>query len=211
MESIDMVIFIIYNIYLKINCYVINNIMCFICSDKVPIEKKIAQLKEIIDLPDDEKNTKFDDFNTTSVFSLLYSCSGMYGEEAKELSIKILREFVKWMRDNKQLLYLPKSGLEVMFHPILIEKTVDWCEEQDLNVEKHEMLDKLRNKFNELNEGLKKSDLTYRVMDKYYSNIYMVNKDKVNNVSFNIKLFLIGSIIGGIVGIFFRRFIKDTF
>lgn len=103
--------------------------MCIICSENIPDENRKSQLTELYD--DTINNGKldaFNEFNTTSILILLYSCTGMHGEECKKLSLDVMRQFILWIRQNKRELYLPDSGLELMFHSKILEDVINWCE-----------------------------------------------------------------------------------
>ena len=183
--------------------------MCFKCSDNMPLEVINNYLKDKLELPENEKDEHFDHFDTTSVLIILYSCVGMYGNEAKILGIKVLREFVAWMRKNKYILYLPKTGLEAMYHPTLIEQTLDWCEtlqeydiKEDDKDERHKLLEQLFQKFNELNDELRKQNLHYYLVDKYFSEVIFTTKE--DNKTNMIRLFLIGSMIGIAAGTVYK-------
>lgn len=166
--------------------------MCIIYSESISLENRKKQLtnsyNEVID---NGKLEHFNDFNTTSVLFLLYSSTGMHGEECKSLSIPILRKFIEWIRNNKWELYLPESGLEAMFHSKVLEDVVDWCESYNYEESKNDVhstpdnwpteshfsnkaeairfenYKPLLNKLKEADDNLKKNDLVY-----YIKNIF---------------------------------------
>ena len=92
-------------------------------------ETKIIQL---VDLHNDVvTNGKFDvfhHFNNTSVLFLLYSCSGIYGEDYKKLSLDVMKQLILWTKKNKWELYLSTSSSELKFHSKILEDAVNLCE-----------------------------------------------------------------------------------
>lgn len=182
------------------------------CSDGMSNDTRLSQLKKIFE----DEHSSFDKFNTTSVFSVLYSCTGMYGDEIKAISIEVLRHYVNWLNKNNLIFYMPKTGLEIMFHPTLIEKIVDWCEKlppnevKDDNIdEKHKILNELSKKFRELEAELK-SNNSNNLIDKYriyYGRRYIINS---SNMSIFVKSCIAGIFIG-ITGIFFKFYYKKVF
>ncbi len=93
--------------------------MCILCSSKISLEERIKQLKD---------DTDFNEFNTTSVQIILYSCIGMHGEEAKEIAIRLMKRFISWYQQNKPICYMPKNGLEPMYHPLVLARLVKFCD-----------------------------------------------------------------------------------
>jgi hypothetical protein len=95
--------------------------MCYLCTKNLSTEKVLLELTGAL------KNPEFDKYNTTSVQFLLYSYVGMHGEEAKTLSIQVMTNMVQWMKLNKYILYRPECGLENMYHPDVLARTLEWC------------------------------------------------------------------------------------
>jgi len=187
--------------------------MCFLCSDGISQDIRRLKMKNILE----DEDSSFDKFNTTSLYVILYSCTGMYGKEAKELGIKVLKNFVKWMNKNNKIYYLPKTGLEIMYHPDLIEEILNWCETLPINEtidndQKHKMMEELSKKFRELEVNFKSKDLNYFVLDKYnnkkqrlYYYRYLFKSDDYNRF---ITSVVIGGTIGFIGSIIYAKFIK---
>ncbi len=177
--------------------------MCYICSESIPMETRIGSFKHICAEMEKDKNI-FENFNTTSIFFLLFSCCGMYGKEAKTLSIKILNEFVIWASLNKPLYYLPKGGLEKMYHPLVIRKIVDYYESlpdlyidvEDMNEMnnkcKMEYLIHLETKFNEFEKEIEPELIINHTLDKIL--------DKKYNIKYNRLYILGGYLIGFLFG-----------
>lgn len=135
--------------------------MCILCSENMSLETRTAQIKELYD---DDNEDVFNEFNTTSVAFLFYSCTGMHGEDNKTKAIRILDRFVKWIRSNKTELYIPETGIEPMFHPKLIELVLEWCKTYEFNNQDvHIVYNDLNNKINEIDKKLKKENLIYFV------------------------------------------------
>ena len=110
--------------------------MCILCSEMISIQSRKNMLEEILN--SSNKNKEFNKFNTTSILFFLYSSTGMHGEECKLKSIIILREFIEWIRKNKNEFYIPESGIEVMYNSNLLEEVVNWCEHYKF-IEKEEI------------------------------------------------------------------------
>ncbi len=93
--------------------------MCYLCrfNLKLTPEQVIAQLKEPVD---------YDEFNTTSIGFILYSCVGMNGPEAKEVALDVLDKFITWVK-TKLPYYVPDTDIEPMLHPNVLVKLHKWC------------------------------------------------------------------------------------
>jgi hypothetical protein len=196
--------------------------MCVICSENISLETRKNQLTNLHNDVINNKLDVFNEFNTTSILFLLYSCNGMHDEECKKLSLDVMRQFILWIRKNKQELYLPDSGLELMFHSKILEDVINWCEtfpmdfwkevenksdenKSELNHEKYELL---LNKMEESHNNLKNNDLVYYIYKTYFDKVYLISKE--DDGKFMRNLFL-GSIFTGLVtGLAFRYLMSSS-
>lgn len=150
--------------------------MCVICSENISSETRKNQLEKLHnDIITDNRPEIFETFNTTSVLLLLYSCTGSHGDECKQMSIRIMRQFILWIRKTKTELYLPKSGIDVMFHSAILEEIVDCCDinsicptnKNDSSENRpeaiHEKLKPLFVKMEEAHNNLMNNDLVYYI------------------------------------------------
>lgn len=95
-------------------------------------------LKEIISFSKSKKNKIFLGWNTTSVQFIMYSAIGLHNKKIQEMGIQILRQYANWLYDTcRYALYLPKTGLEYMYKPLLLLKFADYCETLENLKEEH--------------------------------------------------------------------------
>ena len=123
--------------------------MCRLCKQNFTPEQTIAQLKESLVQLDRDPNF-FELWNTTSLAFVLYSAIGIDGTEARDLGLKLLGEFNNWVAIQPAY-YLPKTGVEPMLHPNVINKLYLWAENftNPLNLSRDELFDFLKRKINE--------------------------------------------------------------
>lgn len=195
--------------------------MCIICSESISYESRKNQLTELHnDVINNSKLEVFNEFNTTSVLFLLYSCTGMHGKECKKLSLDVMRQFILWIRKNKQELYLPDSGLELMFHSKILEEVINWCEsytfwqefenqsDENKSDPNHEKYTPLLNKMEEVHNNLKNNDLVYYIRKTYFDKVYLVSKEDDRKFMRNV---FIGSIVtGALAGLAFRYLVAPS-
>ncbi len=138
----------------------------------------IKQLDNIIQEP----IKSFDDFNTTSVITILYCSIGLFGLTCREKSFEIVDQFIDYLH-TKKLFYLPDSGFESMYHPELIKKVYWYAKNYDTDYSKldeqeykYDVLNYLADKFDESDKELNKK-LSYR-LNKYLSKPYFVSKEE---------------------------------
>lgn len=101
--------------------------MCLSCYNTCSVEDRKQYLNELVNLSDNDKFAKFERYNTSRVLYFLYNCLGLYGDECKQLGLKAARAFISWLA-TEPLYYLPENGYELLYHPDLLTKVVDWCE-----------------------------------------------------------------------------------
>jgi len=131
---------------------------------------RIKQMKELLEQNDDI----FEEFNTTSVMILFYSCLEIYGQECKELAIQVLRRFVDWCYIHKNLYYMPNHGLEPMYHPKVIEHMLNWCEQQDEYICKEDAMTRFFTEFNKVENDVLINEKT-KTKNKYiYGTIIVI-------------------------------------
>ena len=73
----------------------------------------------------DELNEEFENLNTNNVYFLFYCTMGLFSKDVRELSLTVLENFINYLQ-TKQPFYIPKTGLESMFHPELVKKIYLW-------------------------------------------------------------------------------------
>jgi hypothetical protein len=140
--------------------------MCLQCSDNISQEDRISQLKELV-----KNGTEFELFNTTSVMILFYSCLEMYGPECKELAIQVLRDFVDWYYNNKQICYMPYHGIEPMYHPKVIEEMLNWCEDQENYINREKPMTNFVIEFKKVEENVLQENRTKKYL---YGSIFIL-------------------------------------
>jgi len=93
--------------------------MCYYCRSNLKLspEQIITQLKEF---------TSYDEFNTTSVAFILYSCIGMDGLEAKQVALEVFSNFINYVKTRSSY-YIPKTGIQPMLHPNVLVNLHSWC------------------------------------------------------------------------------------
>ena len=92
--------------------------MCFQCHLRISDDEIYNQLTNITNKYD------FDQWNTTSVNHMLFICLGYNGSSNKDLGIKIMSEFIKYL-ETKPEHYLPGSGVEPMYSSAEIKKRLN--------------------------------------------------------------------------------------
>ncbi len=70
----------------------------------------------------------FESYNSVSISNLLMPMSGMFGDEPKELAIKLMKKFIIWYRGMKQDNYFPKYGCQQMYPLSALEGTITIAE-----------------------------------------------------------------------------------
>jgi hypothetical protein len=117
--------------------------MCYQCrsSTKLSPEQIITQLKEF---------TSYEEFNTTSVGFILYSCMGMDGLDAKQVALEVLSNFINYVKTRSPY-YIPKTGIEPMLHPNVLVNLHSWCEKftNSNSLSNDELVELLGRKINE--------------------------------------------------------------
>ena len=103
--------------------------MCLLCYNVTSFEKQKQFLIECGSDDAQAVNARFEKFNTCPVALILYNCLGVNGDEHKQLGLKAARAFIHWLNTTKPLYYLPQNSRELMYHPDLLTKVVDWCEQ----------------------------------------------------------------------------------
>ncbi len=157
-----------------------------------------------------ENNEIFENFDTTNVTYLFYSCYGIYGSEIKELSTQILKEFLEWAKKKPNCYICDYMNDEPMFHSSLMEQLLEWCEKHkpDENKLSDEMIEDFKKKKNEIMVELysklkeeydnKMNDILSTPRSTFYDTSEMYNP------SFILKWYVVGSMIGYIIGFAFN-------
>ncbi len=168
--------------------------MCWICASNLSQEQMAKQLESV----SNSILKSFNNFNTSSVQSILYCNIGLFGEANRETSFEVMNKFIDYL-ETKKPMYLPESGLEPMYHPELIKKIYWYSKNYDIdyskledNEYKHNVLTNLSIKLSEYDKELEKK-FSYR-LNKYMSKPYFVSeKDKL---FYDRIIYSIGIILG---------------
>ncbi len=129
--------------------------MCWACSKNMSEKQVLERLDFILKF----KNEEFELFNTTSVYFLFYCSLGMFGQNVIEPGLNILKHFINFVY-TKPSFYLPKNGLEPMFHPLLIEKIYWWIFENKKKYDKiNEIYEFIINKLEENQNNLENKEI----------------------------------------------------
>ncbi len=177
----------------------------------------------------------FEPFNTNVVSMLLYSSSGMIGEEAKELAITILRAFVLWMEEYKPNGYLTYVPKEEMYPAWVLKQLIDWCEpiqpiDQTLSIleldeHKQKRLTKLEERFKDLMEtyeycnskiekmldkleNVLKDNQKYRQFKKIIDENEKIDNENENKITTDLYYFMKCYLIGSMIGLLISLLIK---
>ncbi len=152
--------------------------MCWKCANNLSQEQMVKKLESILESP----IKSFDNFNTSSVWTILYCNIGLFGQTCREKSFDIMDQFIDYLHTKKSM-YLPDSGLESMYHPELIIKIYWYAKNYDTDYSKLDdqeykvdVLNYLGDKFNEYDKELEKN-LFYR-LNKYLSKPYLISKEE---------------------------------
>lgn len=94
--------------------------MCRLCKMLIPAEEMVKMLNEALKESNEDIRV-FEGWNTTSVYFMFCSALGIDGLEARDIALKLLYNFSKWVA-TQPVYYLPSSGLECMWHPDVINK-----------------------------------------------------------------------------------------
>lgn len=180
--------------------------MCWTYASNMTQEQIFKELESILNSP----IKSFNDFNTTSVLSILFCNIGLYGKSNRETSFEIMDKFIDYLQTKKPM-YLPESGLEAMYHPELIKKIYWYAKNYDIDYTKLEDSDYKNNviiylssKLNEYDQELEKN-LFYR-FNKYMSKIYLVSED--DHKFYNWTTIGLGVVIGASLGLVLRKYLQ---
>ncbi len=181
--------------------------MCWKCTSNLTQEQMAQQLESILYSP----IKSFNDFNTSSVQSILYCNIGLFGEACRETSFEVMDKFIDYLQTKKPM-YLPETGLEAMYHPELIKKIywnaknydTDYSKLDDLDYQ-HNVLGYLLAKLNEYDQELEKS-FVYR-FTKYMSKPYLVSEQ--NTLFYDRVNYCIGIILGVGLGLVANKIIYN--
>jgi hypothetical protein len=161
-----------------------------------------------------KNNELFENFDTTNVTYLFYSCYGIYGLKIKELSTQILKEFVEWAKKKPNCYICNYFNDEPMFHQYLMEQLLKWCDKKEPHENNFdEILEDFKNKKNEIMYELysKIKEDYDKKMNEFLStprsNFYGTNG--LYNPSFILKWYIVGSIIGYIIGVAFKYYTEN--
>jgi hypothetical protein len=145
-------------------------------------EYKLKYIKKLIE----ELPTKgYETFTTTTIFNIFYCSLGIYGSECKKLGIDLLESFVYWMKHYRKSSYKVAGDFTTMYHPLLIEYIIEWCNTLPDEVNEEEILKEFAIKFQEKYDELQQKGI-------------------INDTYTNYNLFLIISSIGIILsGIYY--------
>lgn len=179
--------------------------MCTVYAKSSDKETELKNLREICEEP--FSKMKYDDFNTTSVHNVFYSAMGIYGEECKPLALKVIEEFIAWVRLYKSELYFPKTGVEKMIYTNILVRLFRFCKDftNEEKLEKDELFHLYAKKFEEF-EQLESHTNGYYRWKKFIDGHTRLpgNIHSVPN-----KVLLIGLpisfIVGGLFGGYIRR------
>ena len=105
--------------------------MCIKCAMGMSNETVKEQLEDII-----EKKT-FEKINTTGVQFILYACVGIFGDNAKQVGLELIKMFIEWLK-NKDVPYFPITGLQEMYHHKILSDVVEWCENSNFEINNDE-------------------------------------------------------------------------
>lgn len=121
--------------------------MCRLCKENITPEQTIEMLKKTLS---DNTEQTFQSWNTTSVQFVLYPAFGIDGSDARELGLELLEKFSTWV-DTQPAYYYPKTGIEPMYHPKVIEKLYLFAKNftNPSNLSKHELFYFISMKMNE--------------------------------------------------------------
>lgn len=159
--------------------------MCLYCAQNISDEDYAMGLAQIV---------PFEEYNTTSINFFLYGCCGFFGEKSRIPSITHMKDFIKWAR-TKDIFYMPKNGLEVMYHPDLLERLINWCEQynpqEQKNTCKDAIVKDLFDQFGKIDQELINSDYDYMMVRKHN----IINSKYKNNSYYNITDIYAGNLL----------------
>ena len=154
-------------------------------------------------LENSNKSDIFDKFNKQTIDIILIGCLGMNGKKHKKQSIQLARQFIIYAK-NRDYEYRPITGIDKMYHPVVIERLVDWCENMNYKNKKNIRIAKIFNKKkNEYIKQVKEEEKNRSFIDriKYY---FIKNNESVRIVTMIVSI----SILCTLVILFFLFYYK---
>jgi hypothetical protein len=119
-------------------------------------------------------NQQFERYNSVSISHLLIPMSGLYGDEPKELAIKLMKKFVVWYKSNKPDNYFPDGGCQQMYPLSSLVGSITISEEYT-SIEPKERLKLINNLINESQKSVKQVTLQEHMNKKKLKGDKMVN------------------------------------
>ena len=169
--------------------------MCWVCCSNLSNDNVLNQLMEIKNDNDYDDNKVFDKLNTTSIFFFLYCNIGLFGNENRILSWELTEKIIKYL-NSKSICYLPKTGLEPMYHPELLQKIYLWARNFDYENNFKLELDKL-DEYDQSDQS-DQSEISYEFnsdnlinsssSDKIDTDFIKIDNNDINKQNINSKL-----------------------